>query len=191
MRVDVHRQQDGKAGPEEARDPEGFVHWLDDASGFVVTTAAYLRALDQFGGRAALRARITEMDRHDQAALTRAAKKCHALVRSVEVPAAVHRSVLEAYARLERDAGRAVPVTVRPSPTPDGPAWTSTAGMDVTFADVRGGLELVDRVIECRAARWSPRVVTDRAARALTREPAIAVVIQRAPTRRRDLRPYP
>ncbi len=146
--------------------------------GFVVTTDAYLRALDQFGGRGALCSRIANVDLHDPRALARAAKTCQALVRSAEMPAAVHRSVLDAYARLERDGGHAVPVTVRSSPTPDSGESTSSAGMDVAFTDVRGGLELVDRIIDCWAARWSPQVVADRAARALTREPAIAVVVQ-------------
>jgi phosphoenolpyruvate synthase/pyruvate phosphate dikinase len=149
--------------------------------GFVVTTDAYFRALDQFGGRGALHARIADVDLHDPLALSRAAKKCQALVRSVEMPAAVQRSVLDAYTRLGRDTGQAVAVTVRSSPSPGDPASTASAGMNVSFTDVRGGLELVDRVIDCWAARWSPRVVAGRVAPALKREPAIAVVVQRMP----------
>jgi phosphoenolpyruvate synthase/pyruvate phosphate dikinase len=191
------------ASPDRAN---GFVCWLSDVSdadarrvgalgaslgeltrtgaaepGFVVTTDAYLRALDQFGGRGALHARIADVDLHDPLALSRAAKTCQALVRSVEMPAAVQRSVLDAYTRLGRDAGHAVAVTVRSSPSPGDPASTASAGMNVSFTDVRGGLELVDRIIDCWAARWSPRVVAGRAAPALKREPAIAVVVQRLP----------
>jgi phosphoenolpyruvate synthase/pyruvate phosphate dikinase len=191
------------AGPDGAN---GFVCWLNDVSdadasrvgalgaslgeltrtgaaepGFVVTTDAYLRALDQFGGRGALHARIADVDLHDPLALARAAKTCQALVRSVEMPAAVQRSVLDAYTRLGRDAGHALAVTVRSSPSPGDPASTAGAGMNVSFTDVRGGLELVDRIIDCWAARWSPRVVAGRAAPALKREPAIAVVVQRLP----------
>jgi pyruvate, water dikinase len=147
--------------------------------GFVVTVDAYLRALDQFGGRAALRARIAEVDVHDPSALTRAARTCQALVRSADMPDAVRRSVLDAYARLACHEGRTVPVVVRASPTGDDPAWTAAAGMDVTFSDVRSGLELVDHIIDCWALRWSPRVVGHRAARALTREPGMAVVVAR------------
>jgi pyruvate,water dikinase len=95
------------------------------------------------------------------------------------MPAAVQRSVLDAYTHLGCDAGHAVPVVVRASPTPDDHASTSTAGMDVTFSGVCGRLELVDRIIECWASQWGPRVVADRAARELTREPGMAVVVQR------------
>jgi pyruvate, water dikinase len=179
MGVDTRRHRHGDVRPAEPDGTHGFVCSMDDMSGFVVTTAAYLRALDQFGGRAALRTRIADVDPHDPPALTRAAKTCRALVRSADMPAAVRRSVLDAYTHLGCDAGHAVPVVVRASPTPDDPASTSTAGMDVTFSGVCGGLELIDRIIECWASRWSPRVVADRAARALTREPGMAVVVQR------------
>jgi pyruvate, water dikinase len=149
--------------------------------GFVVTVDAYLRALDQFGGRAALHARVADVDVRDRSALTRAARTCQALVRSSDMPAAVRRSVLGAYSRLACENGRVTPVVVRASPTPDDQASTSIAGMDLTFSDVRSGLELVDRIIDCWASRWSPGVVVDRAARGLTREPAMAVVVARQP----------
>jgi pyruvate, water dikinase len=179
MHVDIHRHRHGDVRPAEPDGTHGFVSWLDDMSGFVVTTAAYLRALDQFGGRAALRARIADVDPHDPPALTRAAKTCQALVRSADMPAAVQRSVLDAYTHLACDAEPVVPVVVRASPTADDPAATSTAGKDVTFSGVCGGLQLVDRIIDCWASRWSPRVVADRAARKLTSEPGMAVVVQR------------
>jgi pyruvate, water dikinase len=205
--VDVPRTPASRRVGEVAR-PEGtdgVVRWLGDVAcvdaarvgvtgaalglqaragcpvpaGFVVTVDAYLRSLDQFGGRAAVRARIAGVDGDDASALTRAARTCQALVRSAEMPAAVRRRVLDAYTRLAGEGGLAVPVLVRASPTPDDPASTAAAGMDVTFSDVRSALELLDRIIDCWAARWSPRVVADRAARGLTREPAMAVVVVR------------
>jgi len=150
--------------------------------GFVVTADAYLRALDPVGGRGALHARIADVDVDDpaaltRAALTRAAKECQALVRYAEMPTAVRRAVLDAYTRLRR-AGYAERVVVRSSPTPEGPGSGSCPGMDETFTDVRSGLELVDRIVDCWASRWSPRVVAYRATHALTREPAMAVVVQ-------------
>jgi pyruvate, water dikinase len=196
--------------PHRAAEPagtNGFVRWLGDVSGadapvvgctgatlgelaraghpvapgFVVTVDAYLRALDPLGGRGALRARIADVDPRDRSALTRAARTCQALVRSVEMSAAVQRHVLDAYERLGRDAGHAVAVTVLASPTADDHGSTPSAELDVTFTDVRGGLELVDRIVDCWAARWSPQAVADRAALALRSEPAMAVVVQRMP----------
>jgi pyruvate, water dikinase len=142
--------------------------------GFVVTPEAYLHALDQVGGRGALRFRIASVDVDDPAALTRAANECQALVRSVGMPEAVRRAALDAYARLGCD----VPVVVRVSSTTDDGAPTSFAGTDETFIDVRGGLQLIDSIVECWASRWSPRVVAHRTSQRLTGEPAMAVVVQ-------------
>jgi pyruvate,water dikinase len=141
--------------------------------GFVVTADAYLCALDQVGGQGELRFRVAGVDVDDPAALARAAKKCQALVRSAGMPEAMRCAVLDAYARL----GRGVPVAVRVSATADDTAPTSFAGIN-EFTNVRGSLELVDRIVECWASRWSPRVVAYRVTHALAGEPAMAVVVQ-------------
>jgi pyruvate,water dikinase len=142
--------------------------------GFVITADAYLGALDQVGGRGELRARVAGADVDDPAALAHVANECQALVRSAGMPEPVRRAVLDAYERLGGD----VPVTVRVSATANDTAPTSFAGIDKTFTNVRGGLELVDRIVECWAARWSPQVVAYRAARAIADEPAMTVVVQ-------------
>ena len=51
--------------------------------------------------------------------------------------------------------------------------------MNETFTNVAGADAVVDRVVECWASLWSPRVVAYRATRGLDDEPAIAVVVQR------------
>jgi pyruvate,water dikinase len=142
--------------------------------GFVITADAYLRALDQVDGRGELRFRVAGADVSDPSALARAAKECQALVQSAGMPEAMRHAVLEAYARLGRD----VPVTVRVAATADDAAPAPFAAMTERFTNVRGGLELVHRIVECWAWRWSPRVVSYRATRGLTIEPAMAVVIQ-------------
>ncbi|MGZ8719661.1 MAG: phosphoenolpyruvate synthase, partial [Aeromicrobium sp.] len=83
--------------------------------------------------------------------------------------------VLDAYARL----GDNPPVAVRSSATAEDSASTSFAGMNETYTNVRGGEELLQRIIDCWASLWSARVVAYRASQRLTDEPAIAVVVQR------------
>jgi pyruvate,water dikinase len=172
-RQDAHRTV-------QPEDENGFICWLTRAGlpappGFVVTADAYLRALDPVGGRGRLSFRIAGVDVDDRSAFTRAAKECQTLVRSAGMPDAVRRAVLDAYARLGRD----VPVAVRALATAEDTASTSLAGMSETFTNVRGGLELVDRIVDCWASWWSPRVLAYRATRGLTVEPAMAVVVQR------------
>ena len=147
---------------------------LTGPPGFVVTRDAYLRALDQIGGRGELRARVAAVDATDPSALTRAAKECQALVRSAGMPEAVRRAVLDAYGRLGPDG----PTAVRVSATADLTAPTSSGGTNLTFTDTRGGLQLVDRIVQCWASWWSPPVVARRASHGLTVEPAPAVIVE-------------
>ncbi|MFC4783854.1 phosphoenolpyruvate synthase [Nocardioides sp. MAHUQ-72] len=142
--------------------------------GFVVTADAYLQAMQLGGVRDALRERVAEADVDSPEDLERATADLRALVHAAGVPDDLRRSVLEAYARL----GDEPRVAVRSSATAEDSASTSFAGMNETFTNVRGGEELLVRIVDCWASLWSPRVVAYRAAQALAEEPAIAVVVQ-------------
>jgi pyruvate,water dikinase len=143
--------------------------------GFVVTADTYLDALDAAGVRNTLQERVANLDVDDPAALAVVADELRALVRSAGLPGAARRTVLDAYGRL----GASERVAVRSSATAEDTASTSFAGMNETFTNVCGDQELVDRIVDCWASLWSPRVVAYRATRDLADEPAIAVVVQR------------
>ena len=68
-------------------------------SGFVVTAAAYLAALDAAGVRQ-LRERVVGLDVDDPAALARVAAELQGLVRAARLPDEVRGSVLDAYHEL-------------------------------------------------------------------------------------------
>jgi pyruvate,water dikinase len=143
--------------------------------GFVVTADAYLRALDAVGTRSDLRRLVEGADLDDPAALAAIADQCQQQVRAAGVPAGVRQAVLDAYAHL----GERERVAVRSSATAEDTASTSFAGMNETFTNVSGADELVERIVDCWASLWSPRVVAYRATQRLEDEPAIAVVVQR------------
>lgn len=142
--------------------------------GFVVTAGAYLRAIELSGVRAALQERVSTVDVDSSEDLTRAASDLQGLIRSTGVPDDLRGAVLEAYARL----GNEPRVAVRSSATAEDSASTSFAGMNETFTNVRGGEELLARIVDCWASLWSPRVVAYRATQGLAEEPAIAVIVQ-------------
>jgi pyruvate,water dikinase len=143
-------------------------------AGFVVTADAYLRAMDAAGVRGALLEKVASVDVDVPESLTAAAAGLQALVRGAGMPEDIAAAVRDAHARL----GAGVAVAVRSSATAEDTASTSFAGMNETFTNVRDGDELIARVVDCWASLWSPRVVAYRAARGLTDEPAIAVVVQ-------------
>jgi pyruvate,water dikinase len=142
--------------------------------GFVVTAQAYLDAMETGGVRAALLRSVEGADVDSPDGLTRAVRELQALVHTAGMPPVLRRAVLDAYARM----GDGTPVAVRSSATAEDTASTSFAGMNETFTNVRGGDELVERIVDCWASLWSARVVAYRASQALTAEPAIAVVVQ-------------
>ena len=141
--------------------------------GFVVTADAYLRAMEAGGVRAGLLDELAAADVDDPSTLSRAATRLQDLVRSAGMTDDLRRAVRDAYTRLGEP-----PVAVRSSATAEDSASTSFAGMNATFTNVRGADELAQRIVDCWASLWSPRVVAYRATHRLAGEPAIAVVVQ-------------
>ncbi|MGH4012044.1 MAG: phosphoenolpyruvate synthase [Pseudonocardiaceae bacterium] len=143
--------------------------------GFVVTADAYLAAMDHGGVRDdlrdALEAALAAASR--PAELTSASDRLQGLVRKAGVPAEIRDAVLDAYHSL----GPNVRVAVRSSATSEDTAGTSFAGMNATYTNIAGD-EVIDRMVDCWASLFGPRVVAYRASQQIHEEPAIAVVIQ-------------
>ena len=143
--------------------------------GFVVTTAAFLAALDQGGVREELQRCFAAADVERPVALAEAAEKMRALVRRAGVPDEVRAAVLAAYAQL----GDAAAVAVRSSATSEDTGATSFAGMHETFTNVVGPAALLARLVDCWVSAYGPRVLSYRNAEGMREEPTIAVVVQR------------
>jgi pyruvate, water dikinase len=145
--------------------------------GFVVTVAGYLQAMDDGGVRCDLHELFDEARAvvDDPLALTDAARRLQAMVRTAGVPQSIAAEVLSAYHELGDD----LPVAVRSSATAEDTAGTSFAGMHETFVNVVGDSHLLERLVDCWASLYGERVISYRASRNMTAEPAIAVVVQR------------
>ncbi|MDQ2851857.1 MAG: phosphoenolpyruvate synthase [Actinomycetota bacterium] len=142
--------------------------------GFVVTSEAYLAAIDACGVREKLQASILGLDAEDDAALTAASEVAGNLIRSTKVPTEIARTITDAYHRL----GDEIRVAVRSSGTSEDAGDSSFAGMNATFTNVCGDDELLARVVECWASIYGKRVMSYRAATRLDDEPTLAVVVQ-------------
>jgi pyruvate,water dikinase len=175
----VSRADVARVGGKGANLGELATAGLPVPTGFVVTADTYLHALDEAGVRKALLARVDRLNVDDAEALGAAVADCQSMVRGAGVPEPVRRVISCAYAKLSGEATSGAAVAVRSSATAEDTASTSFAGMNETFTNVTGAEAVVDRVVECWASLWSPRVVAYRATRGLDDEPAIAVVVQR------------
>ncbi|MEE6165980.1 MULTISPECIES: phosphoenolpyruvate synthase [unclassified Mycolicibacterium] len=96
------------------------------------------------------------------------------LVRKAGVANVVRQVLVEAYHAM----GPGVVVAVRSSATGEDGRDASFAGMNATITNVSGEDSLVDAVLRCWTSLFSPRVITYRASRGFTADPAMAVVVQ-------------
>jgi pyruvate,water dikinase len=141
--------------------------------GFVVTSAAYLDAVQASGARSRLAALLRETG-VDGRALVRAHHIALAKIVDTEIPAATVAAVTAAYARLGTD----IAVAVRSSGTTEDAGEASFAGMNASFTNVVGLDRLLTAIKQCWASLYGERVLAYRAERGLHEEPAIAVVVQ-------------
>ena len=101
-------------------------------------------------------------------------ERLQGLVHKAGIADSVREPLLAAYRALGSDAV----VAVRSSATGEDGADASFAGMNATITNVSGEDSLIDAVLRCWMSLFSPRVITYRASRDFTGEPAMAVVIQ-------------
>jgi len=140
--------------------------------GFVVTSEAYLAAVEAAGVRDELRQGTEHGPETDPDGLARFAARARELVGSVEIPPALAADITDATERLGSSR-----LAVRSSATAEDTAGTSFAGMHVSFTNVAPD-DVVARVRDCWASLFGDRAVAYRAERRLTDEAAIAVVVQ-------------
>lgn len=141
--------------------------------GFVLGASTYLDAMERAGVRPALHDAVLKARADDLDGIRRLGAWLRATVHRAGVPDDVRAAVLGAYHEMGSR-----PVAVRSSATSEDTAGTSFAGMHRTFTNVVGDDELVSRVLDCWESLYEDRVVSYRATRHLTEEPAIAVVVQ-------------
>lgn len=141
--------------------------------GFVITSNAYLDAIERTGARTDLQKIIADVDADDPASLSSAAKAARTVIKGSPLPPDVAAAVVAAYRKLG-----GVRVAVRSSGTNEDAGDTSFAGMNATFTNVAGEAELLDRVVDCWASLYGERVIAYRATECVADEPAIAVIVQ-------------
>jgi pyruvate,water dikinase len=142
--------------------------------GFVITSDAFLDAIDRSGARVKLRQVIDMADPDDPASLAACARHAQELVHETPVPDHLAEAIRAAYRRL----GAGTRVAVRSSGTSEDSAGTSFAGMNATFTNVAEDEELLARVVDCWASLYGERVISYRRSQHVGDEPSLAVVVQ-------------
>ncbi|EHI14328.1 phosphoenolpyruvate synthase [Mycolicibacterium thermoresistibile] len=165
-----------EAGGKGANMGEMVAAALPVPPGFVLLRDCYLESMQAGGVRSELAALHDEALAKvpDTEQLPALCERLQSLVRKAGMADEVRKSVLAAYRRLGPDAV----VAVRSSATGEDGRDASFAGMNATMTNVAGEDALLEAVVRCWMSLFSPRVITYRASRGFTDEPAMAVVVQ-------------
>lgn len=144
--------------------------------GFVLLRDCYRDSMRAGGADSELSALHREAlaDVADTNQLVEECEWMQSLVHKAGMADTVRNSLLSAY----REMGPDVVVAVRSSATGEDGSDASFAGMNATITNVSGEDALIDAVVRCWKSLFSPRVVTYRASRNFTGDPAMAVVVQ-------------
>ncbi|MDY6997532.1 MAG: phosphoenolpyruvate synthase [Actinomycetota bacterium] len=168
-----------EAGGKGANMGELVAAGLPVPPGFVLLRDCYRDSMSSGGVDAELNALHREaLDTvTDTVHLTQLCEQMQNLVHKAGIEDTLRDVVLEAYRQLSPGPDTAV-VAVRSSATGEDGADASFAGMNATITNVAGEDGLLDAVTRCWMSLFSPRVITYRASRGFTADPAMAVVIQ-------------
>jgi pyruvate,water dikinase len=165
-----------EAGGKGANMGEMVAAELPVPPGFVVLRDSYLASMRGGGVSDELNAAHREalLAAGDPGRFDEMCAKMKALVLQAGMTEDVRDRILEAYRAMGADSF----VAVRSSATGEDGADASFAGMNETFTNVRGEQDLIEKVGQCWASLFGPRVVAYRASRGFTADPAMAVVVQ-------------
>jgi rifampicin phosphotransferase len=143
--------------------------------GFVVTTEAYLRFVEQNHMEGKIRHILDSLAADDPLALENTSEKIRVLFAGSQPAADISASVLEAYRALGAPA-----VAVRSSATAEDLPDLSFAGQQDTFLNITGEDSLLRALRDCWASLWTARALGYRARNGISAQGlALAVVIQR------------
>ncbi len=144
--------------------------------GFVLLRDCYRHSMQAGGVDAELNALHREAVENsaDTMRLTDLSQRMQGLVEKAAVSDTVRDLILSSYHAL----GSNSVVAVRSSATGEDGSDASFAGMNATITNVSGDDDLIDSVVRCWMSLFSPRVITYRASRDFTADPAMAVVVQ-------------
>jgi pyruvate,water dikinase len=125
--------------------------------GFVVTSPAYFRFLEEAGIRKQAESLIAEMDVDDMASVDGISARLRGLIENARLPDAIAAEIMAAYETLGGG-----PVAVRSSATAEDLAHASFAGQQETYLNIEGTEEVLRAVQMCWASLFEPRAILYR-----------------------------
>ncbi len=193
---EVGKEDVGLVGGKAANLGEMFNANLPIPPGFVVTSYAFKRFLEQTGIGSNIFSLLKKLDIQDTSKLEKVAKHVQELILDQEVPEEIASDIMNAYENMNVSidttnlskttldmikAGRDIPwVAVRSSATAEDLPEASFAGQQATFLNIKGKENVVRAVQRCWASLYTARAIYYRVKNNFAHEQVlIAVVVQK------------
>lgn len=155
-------------------------------NGFVVTSQAYFKFLDETGIRQQVVKLADSIDVDDTARLERTAEQIRTIVKNTPMSEALKIGIRKAYRQLSEkkiawmNSSEPALVAVRSSATAEDLPTASFAGQQETYLNIQGDLSLLKAVQNCWASLFTARAVYYRKKQGFsTQKVGIAVVVQK------------
>ena len=129
--------------------------------GFVITTEAYRRFVEETGIGQVIGTALAQVDEARPSSLEEASRKIRAAFEAAEFPAELRAAIVAAYESFERH--HAVQFcAVRSSATAEDLGDASFAGLQETYLNIHGTAEVLKAVQRCWGSLFTPRVLVYR-----------------------------
>src|SRR3989338_5906672 len=141
--------------PQGVRVPEGFC----------VTAAAYYYLLKQTGLDIFIAKTLDGLDTKKLSELSRCGKLVRDAICATPLPSDLEKSIIQAYAQMEKQYGKNTDVAVRSSATAEDLPGASFAGEQETYLNIRGEKDVIRATIWTMASLFTDRAISYRADR--------------------------
>lgn len=155
---DIHKDDITLVGGKGANLGEMYNLGIPVPPGFIISSEAYFYFLSFNNLIDEIKEYVSDVDKNDPQSYSLASQKIQKLIVESPIPKEISLEVINAYLKLGGIFKNAL-VAVRSSATAEDLPDASFAGQQSTFLNVRGEVELMEKVRECWASLFEPRAI--------------------------------
>jgi len=130
--------------------------------GFAITAEAYKYVVEKAGISQKIRDTLADLDTKDMENLAKRGEKIRNLIANSPCPKELEEEIRICYRKMEERFGKNVDVAVRSSATAEDLPTASFAGQQTSYLNVRGEIDLLEKVMDCFASLFTNRAISYR-----------------------------
>jgi len=131
-------------------------------SGFAITAEAYKYLVEKAGIGRKIQDTLSGLDTRDMENLAKRGEKIRNLIANSPCPKELEEEIRICYRKMEERFGKNVDVAVRSSATAEDLPTASFAGQQTSYLNVRGEIDLLEKVMDCFASLFTNRAISYR-----------------------------